>query len=227
MSVLIDNFKKLYPSLSVTDINGDCVIAEVEDKTNKNCLRQLIFSDVVGWQFPHEMPKKASSFFKISQKGVKVDNCNCLSVVREDCDGVFCVESNNKLILYVCELKTSFIKENICKAKDQIVGSFVKMLGLLNMLQGFCCENVEMRGLIISYEPDRERLSSFKMENRQDYFCLNLYNHGNYSMPKNNCELFWHPLAFRHDIHFVYISVPKGLKSYKISFDEIESKLKP
>lgn len=224
MSSLINNFKKLYPSFELLDINGDCEISEVENTIEDNGFKQLIISDVIGWQFPHEMPKKLSSIFCMSQEGIDDNSKECHAVVRFDCDGIFCVEKDNKLTLFICELKSSFSVESICKAKNQIVGSLIKTLGLLNLLQKYRLEDIEIKGVIISYVPCVERLTSFKKDSRPDYFCMKLYHDGCYLMPASKCERFWHPLAFKKDISLIYIGVPKGNTEYKICLSDINDK---
>ena len=223
MSSLINNFKKLYPSFRPFDINGNCVISELEH-VDDNGFKQLIISDVIGWQFPHEMPKKLSSIFCMSQEGIDDKSKQYYAVLRLDCDGIFCVEKDKKLTLYICELKSSFSVENICKAKNQIVGSLIKTLGLLNLLQEYSLEDIEIKGVIISYVPSVERITSLKMDSRPDYFCMKLYKKGSYSMLARRCEFFWHPLAFKNNIDLVYIGVPKGNTKYSICLSDIEQK---
>lgn len=223
MHTLLNHFNDLFPSFAVKDILNEYVITESSNEEKENCFRKFVIRNINGWKFPFDMPSKASSFYCLSQ-GTHINSAiPCLDVMREDCDGIFCIEEAGKLILYVCELKSSFTSYNITKAKDQIVGSFLKTLHMLSMLQGFNYDDIEMRGLIIAYKPNVERLSSFKSDNRKDAFCIQLNKEGNYTMPISKCQHYWNPLEFHYDIQLKYIAVPVNQSEFSIDFDNIRS----
>ena len=124
MSVLIDNYNKLYPAFAAKLINSKCVIAEQEAEDAQHTFRTLTIKGISGWMFPHDLPKQATSFYDKSQNGMS-DNQKELpyyNILRKDCDGIFCIEENNKIVIYVCELKSSYTIDAVNKAKDQIVG---------------------------------------------------------------------------------------------------------
>lgn len=221
MSTLIDNFNKLYPAFAVVNISGECIVAEQEATDAGHNFRQLTITGVTGWQFPHELPKKATSFYNKSQTEVPFEEFPCHVIIREDCDGIFCVEKEGKMIFYVCELKSSYNKASIVKAKDQIVGSWFKLLSLLNLLQSFDKSRIEVRGLIVAYEPNTEQLSGLKdLSDRGAKFCISLNNKLKYEMPREHCEKYWHPFACQ-DIIIQYVAIPHYQKNYTIRFDEL------
>lgn len=221
MGLLINNFNKLYPSFAATKVNGVCVINEQETEDTAHNFRQLTIGGFNGWQFPHELPKKATSFYNMSQEMVFPEQ-ECHGVVRLDCDSILCVEEDDKIVFYVCELKSSYIQSNIVKAKDQIVGSYIKLCGMLSLLQGYDKDKIEICGIIVAYESDAERISGMKcIDDPRTRFCISLYDKLIYNMPRRRCEAFWHPLALQ-DIKFKYVKVPYAHKNYTIDFSLIK-----
>lgn len=224
MSVLIDNYNKLYPAFAAKPINSNCVIAEQEAEDAQHTFRNLKIKGVSGWMFPHDLPKQATSFYDKSQNGLSdsQEEAPCHNILRKDCDGIFCIEENGKVIFYVCELKSSYTIDAVNKAKDQIVGSFLKLLGQLSMLQDFDKNNIEMRGIIVAYEATTERLADAKkLTDRKARFFLRLNELHQCIMPQNRCEQYWHPLSCP-EITIKYLEIPQRLKCHEINFCQIK-----
>lgn len=220
MGKLIENFNKQYPLFAAIEIKGDCIIDEQEAEDATHCFRELTILGFEGWQFPHELPKKATSFYQKAQETLMKEE-NSHKVVRMDCDSILCVEKDDRVIFYLCELKSSYIQENIIKAKDQIVGSYIKLHGMLSLLQDYDKNKIEIYGIIVSYEADVERLSGLKdMENKGARFCVSLYSRMSYDMPRKHCEKYWYPLVFQ-DIKIKYVKIPRTQKQYTIDFSSI------
>ncbi len=221
MGDLVNNFNKLYPSFVAQEINGDCIVDEQEAADANHNFRQLTIHNFNGWQFPHELPKKATSFYNISQDVDFVEQ-HCHQIVRMDCDSILCTEEDDKIVFYIFELKSSFIKDNIVKAKDQIVGSYIKLHGMLSLLQGYDRNRIEINGIIVAYEDEAERFSGLKdVSDPKVRFCVSLYNNLMYEMPHARCERFWHPLPFP-DISIKYVKVPYAQKYHDIDFTIIK-----
>ena len=224
MSVLIDNYNKLYPAFAAKPINSNCVIAEQEAEDAQHTFRTLKIKGVSGWMFPHDLPKQATSFYDKSQNGLSDSQKELPSynILRKDCDGIFCIEENNKIVIYVCELKSSYTIDAINKAKDQIVGSFLKLLGQLSLLQDYDKDNIEMRGIIVAYEATTERLADAKkLADRKARFFLQLNELHQYIMPQNKCEQYWHPLRCP-EITIKYLEIPLRQKCHEIDFSQIK-----
>lgn len=221
MPTLIDNFNKLFPAMHAQQVAGVCSIDEQEAADDGNAFRKLEVKLGTAWLFPHELPKKASSIFVITQQG---ETCEkpCHKVLTKDCDGIFCVEENGVYTFYICELKSGYSTENIVKAKDQIVGSLLKLQGMLRMLQGYDPEKTRFVGLLAAYRPNTERLSAIKnITDQGARFCIKLHDDGKYLMPQSRCEAFYHPLACP-DISIVYVSVPERHQHYAVDLGKLK-----
>lgn len=217
MKELVENYNKLNPSLCAKWIDGTCTMMEHENEGSTSVLQQLEITNFVGWQFPHDLPDKIGSFYNISQNSCSKEKCH--EIVRLSCDSILCVEETDKIIFYICELKSSYTKESITHAKDQIVGSLIKLRSVLSILQGFNTKNIEMRGIIFAYDMNSDRLSYFKnTSDPRAIFCLKLYNECEYYMPSKKCNDFWFPLSFP-DIKLKYVKIPCLEKSYSLDFN--------
>ena len=220
MSLLISNYNKLHPLLPASAINGTCCFKEPSNTNRANTLYEVEITNVVGWEFPKELPSKASSFYYMPHD--HNNQAECHKILREDCDGIICCDNNDKLTIYIFELKSSYTTDSIPKAKDQISGSYVKLINKLRTLQGFDANKIEVIGVIIAYNLSTEAKSAMKSpENPKVQFCLKLDEKREYSMSKNNCERFWHPIVFQHDILIKYIAVPSNQKKHTIDFSDI------
>lgn len=97
------------------------------------------------------------------------------------CDGIFMYNYNDEKYIFLLELKSKYSEVNISKARSQIEASYVKLIMLLNSMEGFQVEDYKYRALIVSMEPETETLvnmikriqiaSGYCMEQ----FCINLY----------------------------------------------------
>lgn len=220
MNQLISNYNKLYPLLSASAINGTCHLKEPLNKNSSQTLYEVEITNVTGWEFPKDLPNKASSFYKMTHNPNNQHECH--KILREDCDGIICCENGDKLTIYIFELKSSYTTDSIPKAKDQISGSYVKLINKLRTLQGFDPNKIEIIGVIIAYQLSTEAKSAMKIiQNRKARFCLQLESAAIYNMPKNICENYWNPIIFQHDILIKYIAVPNNQKSHTIDFSKI------
>lgn len=131
-------------------------------------------------------------------------------LLTKDCDGIFVTEKEGKRYLFLCELKSRFIVKEIVSAKDQIIGSYLKIHALLSLLQDYKQEEFEIRGIIASFSPTDEMLSfmSKKMENDRGaiQFCYNLNRDSIYQIPKDSCLCYYKPLCMNGiTIHYIPI----------------------
>ncbi len=218
---LIDDFNKLYPAYKAESINGSCDIEETEHVTAPTCqFRKLTINHISGWQFPNSIIKDNTSFYSKSHRNNKLKPCH--EILTKDCDGIYCVEKDDKIVFYFCELKSSFTSQNIIKAKDQIVGSALKFVGLLGMMNCFDRENIIVKGVIASYKAEIEHSNAIlKLGNEKGgKFCKDLLVNETYKMPHQKCMEYWDPL-YCMDIDITYIGVPNKQQAFSIDIAAI------
>lgn len=206
MKTVTDNFNKAYPDLASSSFTGTCCINE-HDNGNTDKFQQAVLTGLDGYIFPHELMGRASSFASMSgHKGV----------LALDCEQVVLFEHNGKKYILLCELKSNYICENIVHAKDQIVGSSVKMKSLLSSLQGFDKSEYKIIGLIVSFEPTEEQITNItKNEGPKSAFAIRLQADKKYSMPAARTNRFFKPLEVG-DIDLYYVAVPDRRTAYTI-----------
>ncbi len=206
MKVVTDNFNKAYPDLASQSFTGTCYIDE-HDNNETDKFQQAVLTGLDGFIFPHELMGKASSF--ASMAGHK-------GVLTLDCDQVVLFEREGQKYILLCELKSSYICDNIVHAKDQIVGSIVKMKSLLASLQGFDKSEYKIIGLIVSFEPTEEQITNItKDEGPKSAFAIRLQADKKYSMPAAKTDRFFKPLEVG-DIDLYYVAVPDRKTTYTI-----------
>ncbi len=217
MNRIITNFNKLYPAFAAKLVSGsDVVIFEHENIGKPNTFQKLTVKNVTGWNFSRDFLENTKSFHSKAQNGVTAD-LECHDIMTRECDGLFCREEGDDIVFHFFELKSSFEVDNLSKAKNQIVGSYLKMLHLLAPLQHFGSKNITMQGHIIIYEPTPEKLSTFKdLTDHKSRFCLRIHNDKRCHMPADKCSRFWHPLTCP-DIFLNLTELPFGTISHQIT----------
>ena len=206
MYQLACHFDNVYPGFKTTNFKRTCSFSEPANKDNGK-FQEITLSGFNGIQFPHELASKTSSFPHIAEHN---------GVLKLDCDGIIIFEKNGEKYILFCELKSSYILEDITHAKDQLIGSSVKMKGLLSTLQGFNINDYKYIGLIVSFEATQEQLTTIsKKDNAEASFAISLNSNKYYSMPADKCDNFYNHLAVgRFDIY--YISVPNRQTSFTV-----------
>lgn len=146
--------------------------------------------------------------------------------MKKDCDGIFLTEKEGKPYLFLYELKSKFTVSEIASAKDQIIGSYLKLHALLSLLQVYKQEELVIRGIIASFSPTDETLSNMtqKMENDiLNRFCYQLNRDAIYQMPKEKCLGYYKPLCMPGiDIH--YIPVQNQTSEYTVQLADLFAK---
>lgn len=213
MKALIEHFDLLYPHYSSVAFRNSCVIKEKENVREKAFL-ELKINGVNGYEIPNNVVKDATSFYSKAKSP---------GTLAHDCDGIFFFEYSGKKFLFLCELKSSFSSQEIQKAKEQVIGSYLKMHSLLSLLQGYRKDEIEVRGLIVSFEPETEKLLAIEKKSENDRscrFCTLLCKENKYVMPQRNCERYYTPLCVPGlTIH--YVGVPGHQQAYTINFDSL------
>lgn len=213
MKTLIEHFDKLYPNYSSKEFEGCHVVREKENECDK-AFHELTINDIEGYEIPNKIAKDSTSFYT---------KANSRQPMNHDCDGIFFSEYSGQKYLFLCELKSTFASQEIQKAKEQIIGSYLKMHSLLSLLQSYRKDEIEVRGLIVSFKPNVERLLAIEKKSESDkscHFCSCLYRDNKYVMPQKNSERYYAPLCVPGlTIH--YVGVPDSQQEYAINFNSL------
>lgn len=211
MKTVTDNFNKAFPNLASKSFTGTCYIDE-HDNDNTDKFQRAVLTGLEGYVFPHELMGRASTF--ASSSGHK-------GVLALDCDQVVLFEHNGQKYILLCELKSSYTCDNIAHAKDQIVGSSVKMRSLLSFLQGFDKSEYKIIGLIVSFEPTEEQITNItKNEGSKSAFAIRLQADKKYIMPAAKTNRFFKPLEVG-DIDLYHVAVPGRKTTYTIDISTL------
>lgn len=210
MEQLASNFDKAYPTFATSKFETCCKVEEPGN--NIKGFQRIELTGIDGITFPHELANKTSSFANISGH---------TSILKKDCDGIILFEKNGQKYILFCELKSTFSTEEIAKATNQLIGSYVKMKGLLSTLQGYDVNVYKPLGLIVSFEPTQEQLTAIsKLDNSISFFAITLKHQRVYHMPEEKCKKFFHPLSIG-DFDIYYVGVPDRQKTYCVDVNDI------
>ena len=214
MNQLCNEFGKIFPNYAPQPMNGKYLCEEQEHPGNPNTFRLFTLNQVEGYSIPNTLVKDDSSIFV--KAGTK-------DLLREDCDGIFLTEQEGKKYLYLCELKSTFSTQQITKAKNQLIGSYLKLHSLFSLLQAYHPEEWIVKGIIVSFAPDTETvnlLSKNREQNKAYDFCFCLYRDKKYTMPTANCQQFFAPLNLP-ELTLHYLAVPGKQKQLSVNFGDL------
>lgn len=126
--------------------------------------------------------------------------------------------------IHICELKSSYATQPITKAKDQIIGSWLKLHSLMSLLQSYHPEEWQVRGIIASFTPTPEQEAAIlRMKengNEAGNFCYNLQRDRKYPMPEANCKSYFCPLNVP-GITIYHVPVPYQTEAFGVNFDTL------
>ncbi|MBS5550582.1 MAG: hypothetical protein KHX53_00685 [Bacteroides sp.] len=214
MNQLCNEFGKIFPNYAPQPMNGKYLCEEQEHPGNPNTFRHFTLNQVEGYSIPNTLVKDDSSIFV--KAGTK-------DLLREDCDGIFLTEQEGKKYLYLCELKSTFSTQQITKAKNQLIGSYLKLHSLFSLLQAYHPEEWIVKGIIVSFAPDTETvnlLSKNREQNKAYDFCFCLHRDKKYTMPAANCQQFFAPLNLP-ELTLHYLAVPGEQKEFSVNFRDL------
>lgn len=195
----VDNFNTVYPRFASQKVNGNYVVTEPQNQGTRK-FQKLTLSNVSGEAFPHELPGALCSFIsKANHKGILSSNC----------DGILFMEHEGQKYIVLTELKSGYILEDIVHAKDQLVATYVNLVGTMSTLQDFRLDEYKVCGIIAAFEPTLEQISNLKGDDYKAYFANKLQQDCAYSMPATKCQGFYAPLNV-NDFHLYYIPVPQN-----------------
>lgn len=102
-----------------------------------------------------------NSFLKAG--GSRYDNGEVISTsdLGHDCDGAFFVEKDGKNYLVMLELKSSYSKDSLCKAKKQFLSSFHNLMSELHGLINYNPTDVKVCCMLASHPLKTEEMVKF------------------------------------------------------------------
>lgn len=219
MITLTKYFNKAYPVLCSSHFKGSCIVEEPEN-AEKDGFNELTLTGFDGYCFPHSFVADMQSFADKAQHSSFDVNNHC-NVLKLNCDKVVLFELNGQKYMLFCELKSKFSLEEIAHAKDQIVGSLVKVRSLFHTLQDVNLDEYKPIGLIVSYQPSDEQISAVsKTEDKKSTFVIRLNAEKHYTMPKKKTNAYFHPLNVG-TIDLFYLPVPGREKSFSVDIRTI------
>lgn len=219
MITLATNFNKAYPDFSSIAFTGSCKVEE-PDNVGKDALQELTLTGFDGYGFPHDFVAHTESFATSAQTSPLGDGNHC-DVMRLNCDKVVLFELNGQKYILFCELKSTFSTEEIGHAKDQIVGSLVKVHSLFHTLQGVNLGEYKSIGLIVSFQPTDEQISAVsKNYDKKSAFAVKLNAERMYPMSEDKTNKYFHPLNVG-TIDLFYLPVPDRRKTYTVDINKI------
>lgn len=219
MKTLTINFDKAYPAFSPEYFTDSCKVEEPEN-ADKEAFRELTLTGFDGYSFPHDLVANTVSFAKQAQENLIKPGNHC-DVMRLNCDKVVLFELEGQKYMLFCELKSTFNTDEIVHAKDQIVGSLVKIRSLFHTLQGVELDEYKPIGLIVSFQPTDEQINALsKNEDMKSVFAIRLNAERKYNMPEAKTNKYFHPLNVG-TIDFYYLPVPERQKTYSVDINTI------
>lgn len=217
MKQLIDEFNKVYPAYQSSDIT-DCTFDEDENIGKPDTFQHLTINGINACLIPKHITKHITTFYNTAKS---------LEALRKDPDGIFLIEEGGMKYIYIVEMKSSYTASNIIKAKEQVVGTYLKLHSLFSLLQSYNASEWIVRGIIASFSPSAERVQDFiRKKDQKDkkdiasYFCYNFQRDKKYIMPEKNCKAFFSPLNVP-EIALYYVAVPGKADSHTVDFKNI------
>lgn len=216
MEQLIKEYNEIYPTYAsngVVELNH--TFDEASNSGKPNTFQRLTVNGMNGIVIPNVIVKDNTSIFK--KAGSK-------AILKDDCDGIFFTEHGGQKYIYLCELKSSFSTQQIAKAKDQIIGSYLKLHSLLSLLQSYNPEEWIIKGIIASFAPDTEQQALLSRQkeagNKICNLCYNLHRDKKYCMPESNCKKFYSPMNVP-ELTLHYVPVPDKKANFIVDFKEL------
>lgn len=209
--IIIDEYDRLFPNFASVPFVNTITIDEVES-TSPDCkVRHAKFINVSGVTIPHDAVKTFRSLY---------DAAGAKNLLVKNCDGLFCNQDGDKLILNMCELKTTALKDAILDAKRQIISISTIMRYLLSHLQSYD-GNIKVRGFIAARRPTLAQLANLKDPKEvttREY--LKLLNNNHSKMLKWKMEELWYPLRMV-DVDLYFCEVDRRSDSCTIDYSRI------
>lgn len=214
MKQLIDEFNKIFPVFQSSNV-VDFTFNEDDNIGKAGTFKHLTINGINACVIPKHIIKNITSLYTTARS---------TETLRKDPDGIFLIEDKGIKYIYIVEMKSSYTLSNIVKAKDQVIGAYLKLHSLFSILQSYNPSDWEIRGIIASFSPTTEKLEDFLRKKLwgdiTSSFCYNLQRDKKYIMPEKSCKQYFSPLNVPK-ITLYYVAVPKMSDSFMIDFKDI------
>lgn len=202
----IEEFNQLYPHYAAKPFEDACDVEEpAQDAFNR-----LTVTGCSGFAFPRCLAGDSMSFYSKAESP---------DPMRFNSDGMFLTEVDGRRCLFVCELKSTFDSCQIAHAKEQIVGTLLRLKAQMSILQSK--PNWEYHGVIVSYEPTMEQLACLcKLTSRDakfsSYLCVKKHKQISALL---GCR-YYKPLDFPN-MFIHYVPVPERKRDIKVNLRDL------
>lgn len=202
----IEEFNQLYPCYAASPFANGCKVEEPAP----DAFNRLIVTDCYGYAFPRSLAADSMSFYSKAESP---------DPMRFNSDGIFLTETEGRWCLFVCELKSSFDPAQIAHAKEQIVGTLLRLKAQMSILQAK--PNWEYHGVIVTYEPtEGQFMNVSKLTSRDAKFSSYLYTRKRKQIKASVACNFYKPLDLP-DICVHYVAVPDRKKEHQVSLRDL------
>lgn len=214
MKQLIDEFNKIFPAFQSSNVVN--ITFDEDDNIGKDgTFQHLTINGINACVIPKHIIKNITSLY---------NSARSMEALRKDPDGIFLIENKGIKYIYIVEMKSSYTSSNIVKAKNQVIGTYLKLHSLFSILQSYNPSDWEIRGIIASFSPTAERRKTFlrqkDMGDKVSSFCYNLQRDKKYVMPEMNCKKYFSPLNVPK-ITLYYVAVPGTSNSFMVDLSNI------
>lgn len=222
MKNIITNYNDAYHALNASQFNFKCSINEPNNKAKGGTFYEIELTGFDGYQFPHDLSNKLSSFVPHStNKTNKLSDNKTPHILGLDCDGILLFEKSGKKYMLICELKSKPDKQDILKARKQIVGSYIKMRALMGTLSGIKISEYIPIGLIVSFSPMPSTINALsKTIDEESTFLTVLFQKKYIHFTKKNLNQIFSPFETA-DISICYYGVSNNKVSDSVSINTI------
>lgn len=209
MDLTLDEFGQLYPNYKVSLFEESCEVIETAPQSDLD-FRRFVVTGRNGYVFPREFAADTVSFYAKSRSPAPM---------KFNCDGIFFSEIEERKCLFICELKSSFGATQIAHAKEQIMGTALRIKAQTSILQ--TRPDWEIHGVIVSFEPTQSQIVMInKLTTMDASFSRNLYTKGHKEITAEMSKRHYAPMAMP-DITIHYVAVPDRQVEYQIKIDDL------
>ncbi len=209
MEQTLEEFNQLYQKFAVTPLDGSCEIVEIAPASPRD-FKKLTISGVEGYVFPREFAGASTSFYS---------KASCQDPMTFNCDGMFFSEFEGRKCMFACELKSNFATQQLFHAREQVIGSLLRLKAQLSILQ--TKPEWELHGVVVSYAPTIAQLTGVnKLDGNEARFSRQLCSRHHLDIKGAKASSFYRPLAIP-DFTIHYVAVPDFQTEYSIDLQTL------
>ena len=209
MEATLEEFGILYPKYATSLFEESCEVIEPEPNSESE-FRHFIVTGGNGYVFPREFAADTVSFYGKSKSP---------DPMRLNSDGIFFSEIDDRKCLFICELKSTFSTSQIAHAKEQIMGTVLRLKAQMSILQ--TQPDWEIHGVIVSFEPTENQIISVnKLTSKDASFSKYLFTKGHKVITAEMSKVHYAPMAMP-DITIHYVAVPERKTEYQMTLSEL------